>query len=117
MASQSIFFVVLLLGVALLSMESNAVQYTVTNNAGTSPGGIRFTNEIGIPYTQQILDASTNFIWRTFQQADSPNDRKNTQQVSQNQLLSNLKRTVKNIQYILTHVLSCVSPSGELVYR
>lgn len=58
-----------------------AVQYSVTNNAGTTSGSTRFTNEIGIPYTQQAMASATDFIWRAFQQTNAPADRKNVQQV------------------------------------
>ncbi|KAL3651705.1 hypothetical protein CASFOL_004707 [Castilleja foliolosa] len=54
-----------------------AVDYTVTNTAG----GARFVRDIGAPYTLRTMNASTSFIWRTFQQT-SPADRKATQKVS-----------------------------------
>ncbi|KAI6678045.1 hypothetical protein NL676_038841 [Syzygium grande] len=63
------------------STQSHAVEYTVTNNAGNTPGGVRFTNEIGIQYSQQTMTESTDFIWRTFQQND-PADRKDIAKVS-----------------------------------
>ncbi|XP_051147207.1 uncharacterized protein LOC127262532 [Andrographis paniculata] len=53
-----------------------AVDYTVTNNAGTTPGGARFNTDIGEDYTRQTMEAATNFIWDIFQQTD-PADRKN----------------------------------------
>ena len=58
-----------------------AVQYAVTNNAGNSAGGVRFTNAIGIPYSRQTLASATNFIWRLFQQ-NTPADRKSVQKVT-----------------------------------
>ncbi|KAF7848084.1 hypothetical protein BT93_L2306 [Corymbia citriodora subsp. variegata] len=58
-----------------------AVEYLVTNNAGDSPGSMRFTGEIGIPHGQQMLTMSTDFIWGTFQQND-PADRKDVARVS-----------------------------------
>ncbi|XP_030446559.2 uncharacterized protein LOC115669499 [Syzygium oleosum] len=63
------------------STQSHAVEYTVANNAGNTPGGVRFTNEIGIQYSQQTMTESTDFIWRTFQQND-PADRKDVAKVS-----------------------------------
>ncbi|KAL2490825.1 Plant basic secretory protein (BSP) family protein [Abeliophyllum distichum] len=60
---------------------SYAVQYTVTNRAATTPGGARFTREIGARYTQQTLSSATSFIWRTLQQ-NTPSQRKNVQKVS-----------------------------------
>ncbi|GFP92166.1 basic secretory protease [Phtheirospermum japonicum] len=58
-----------------------AVDYTVTNTAPNTAGGARFVRDIGATYTLQNMDASTSFIWKTFQQT-SPADRKATQKVS-----------------------------------
>nr|GEV75742.1 hypothetical protein [Tanacetum cinerariifolium] len=33
----------------------SALDYFVTNEAASTPGGIRFDQEIGIPYTKQIM--------------------------------------------------------------
>ncbi|XP_030445734.2 uncharacterized protein LOC115668415 [Syzygium oleosum] len=63
------------------SMQSHAVEYSVTNNAGDAPGGMHFTEEIGIPHSQQMLTMSTDFIWKIFQQND-PADRKDVARVS-----------------------------------
>ncbi|GMP38444.1 hypothetical protein CsSME_00009689 [Camellia sinensis var. sinensis] len=52
-----------------------AVQFSVTNIAGTSPGGLRFTKEIGIDYAKQTMETTTNFIWRMLEE-DNPSDRK-----------------------------------------
>ncbi|CAA2996772.1 Hypothetical predicted protein [Olea europaea subsp. europaea] len=60
----------------------HAVDYTFTNTAANTPGGVRFTNEIGEQYSIQTLDAATNFIWKIFQQDTTPADRKNVQKVS-----------------------------------
>ncbi|KAM7470474.1 hypothetical protein LguiA_008657 [Lonicera macranthoides] len=60
---------------------THAVEYTITNNAATTPGGQRFTNEIGLDYTQQTLNSATNFIWRIFQQ-NTDTTRKNVPRVS-----------------------------------
>ncbi|KAL6964058.1 hypothetical protein U1Q18_035113 [Sarracenia purpurea var. burkii] len=60
---------------------AHAVDYTVTNNAETTAGGLRFTNEIGPDYAKQTLASATDFIWDLFQQS-SEADRKNVAQVS-----------------------------------
>lgn len=52
-----------------------AVQYIITNNAPTHPGGIRFDREIGIPYTLQAMDNINNFIWNLFEE-NSDSERK-----------------------------------------
>ncbi|KAF3951584.1 hypothetical protein ACB098_07G095000 [Castanea mollissima] len=59
----------------------HAVEYVVTNNAGNTPGGVRFKNKIGSEYSKQTLISATNFIWRLFQQ-NSDADRKNVGKVS-----------------------------------
>ncbi|KAF2294609.1 hypothetical protein GH714_013643 [Hevea brasiliensis] len=43
---------------------SQAVDYTVTNTAGSTAGGARFAAEIGEDYSKQTLSAATDFIWR-----------------------------------------------------
>uniref|UniRef100_A0A251V5C1 Plant basic secretory protein (BSP) family protein n=1 Tax=Helianthus annuus TaxID=4232 RepID=A0A251V5C1_HELAN len=60
---------------------ATAVDYTVTNTAAATPGGVRFTNDIGVEYTNQTLASATCFIWNTFQQ-NTENDRKNVASVS-----------------------------------
>ncbi|XP_074343834.1 uncharacterized protein LOC141683047 [Apium graveolens] len=60
---------------------TNAVTYSVTNTAETTPGGQKFNNEIGSDYSRQILSSSTDFIWMLFQQ-NTEADRKNVQHVS-----------------------------------
>ena len=57
------------------------MEYIVTNNAGSSAGGIRFTNEIGIEYGSEALTSATDFIWNIFQQ-NTDADRKDVQQVT-----------------------------------
>ena len=59
----------------------HAVEYVVTNNAGNTPGGVRFNNEIGSKYSKQTLISATDFIWRLFQQKSNA-DRKNVAKVS-----------------------------------
>ncbi|KAI4295708.1 hypothetical protein L6164_035725 [Bauhinia variegata] len=75
--SHAIFLIVILAGIH----GSHEVEYTVTNNALSTAGGVRFRNEIGEASAQQILDSATQFIWRVFQQ-NAPADRKNVQKVS-----------------------------------
>lgn len=77
-SNNTIFF--LLLSLALLQAVS-AVEYTVTNNAVGTPGGVRFDNEIGADYSLQTLVAATDFIWNIFQQSTAA-DRKNVDKVS-----------------------------------
>ncbi|KAF8031112.1 hypothetical protein BT93_D0340 [Corymbia citriodora subsp. variegata] len=63
------------------SMQSLAVEYTVTNSAGNTTGGARFSSEIGIPYSRRTLIASTRFTWKVFHQ-NAPGDRKSVEKVS-----------------------------------
>ncbi|KAJ9159473.1 hypothetical protein P3X46_024980 [Hevea brasiliensis] len=73
---------VLSLLVTLAAIQGNqAVDYTVTNNAGSTGGGARFTRDIGVDYSKRALPAATDFAWRVFQQ-DNPADRKNVKKVS-----------------------------------
>ncbi|KAI3702370.1 hypothetical protein L6452_28106 [Arctium lappa] len=53
MVSHSFFLCTLLTFLYLYGIT--AVDYQVTNDVPNTPGGIRFTNEIGIPYTKQIM--------------------------------------------------------------
>ena len=79
MASNKIIF--FLLSSLFLFQAVSAVEYTVTNDAIGTPGGICFDNEIGADYSRQILAAATNLIWNIFRQS-SDDDRKNVQKVS-----------------------------------
>lgn len=68
--------------VILATIQGNqAVDYTVTNTAGSTAGGARFTAEIGEDYSKQTLSAATDFIWRVFQQPNAE-DRKAVDKVS-----------------------------------
>ncbi|XP_076921608.1 uncharacterized protein LOC143583088 [Bidens hawaiensis] len=58
-----------------------AVDYTVTNTASATPGGVKFTNKIGVKYTTQTLGSATSFIWAKFQQ-NTNTDKKNVARVS-----------------------------------
>ncbi|KAF7127414.1 hypothetical protein RHSIM_Rhsim11G0158800 [Rhododendron simsii] len=60
---------------------NQAVKYTVTNNAATTPGGMKFANQIGIECSKRTMSSATEFIWKTFRQA-SNTDRKNLDKVS-----------------------------------
>lgn len=76
---QALCFLVLLL--AAMQGTTLAVEYTVTNNALSTPGGVRFRDQIGADYAKQTLDSATQFIWRIFQQ-NTASYRKNVQRVS-----------------------------------
>lgn len=68
--------------VILATTQGNqAVEYTVTNTAGSTAGGARFAAEIGEDYSKQTLSAATDFIWRVFQQPNAE-DRKAVDKVS-----------------------------------
>ncbi|KAF8017216.1 hypothetical protein BT93_H2415 [Corymbia citriodora subsp. variegata] len=54
--------------ILLSSMQCHAVQYTVMDNAGNSTGNVRFSRDIGIPYSLKTLIEATDFIWRVFHQ-------------------------------------------------
>ncbi|KAL8027631.1 hypothetical protein ABFS82_14G105800 [Erythranthe guttata] len=75
--------VLILSSLAILSALQGilAVQYTVTNTAASTAGGARFVRDIGVQYTLQSMNASTGYIWRTFQQ-NTAADRKTVQTVS-----------------------------------
>ncbi|KAM7474720.1 hypothetical protein LguiB_021963 [Lonicera macranthoides] len=60
--------IILFFSSILLLGCTHAVEYTITNKAGTTPGGLRFTNQIGLNYSRQTLNSATSFIWRIFQQ-------------------------------------------------
>ncbi|XP_022972383.1 uncharacterized protein LOC111470953 [Cucurbita maxima] len=78
MASNNIIF--FLLSLLLLQVVS-AVDYTVTSNAGGTPGGDRFDTQIGADYCRQTLIEASGFIWSIFRQSTDA-DRKNVQSVS-----------------------------------
>ncbi|KAJ0434588.1 hypothetical protein HanOQP8_Chr17g0668621 [Helianthus annuus] len=69
------FILFTLLSYSLSFLTISAVDYYVTNVAADTPGGIRFTNEIGIPYTKQIMGTINNFIWSTVFQQNDPSER------------------------------------------
>ncbi|KAL5857830.1 hypothetical protein ACOSQ3_005288 [Xanthoceras sorbifolium] len=78
MARSTIFFICFLTLTALHGIH--AVEYLVNNRATTTPGGIRFRNELGAEYTKQRMAAASEFIWRIFQQ-NTPAERINQPQV------------------------------------
>ncbi|TKY50992.1 Basic secretory protease [Spatholobus suberectus] len=61
--------------------ETQAVKFTVTNNALTTPGGVTFRDKIGAAYAQRTLISATRFTLRVFQQNNLA-DTKNVQKVS-----------------------------------
>ncbi|AEC06371.1 protein family basic secretory protein [Arabidopsis suecica] len=79
MACHKIFLVIsLMLAVSLVS----AVDFSVVDNTGDSPGGRRFRNEIGgVSYGEQSLRDATDFTWRLFQQTN-PSDRKDVTKIT-----------------------------------
>jgi len=52
----------------------------VRYQAETTPGGVRFDNELGIDYTRKTMMSATNFIWKIFQQ-NNETDRRSVQRV------------------------------------
>ncbi|KAH0977901.1 hypothetical protein GBA52_027620 [Prunus armeniaca] len=78
MAARFLSFFIL----ALASLHvAHSVEYVVENRALNTPGGIRFTNELGLDYTQQTMGTATDFIWNLFAET-TPADRKDVQRVS-----------------------------------
>ena len=75
------FFLYFLVTLLAIIQGIHAVEYVVTNNAGNTPGGVRFNNEIGSDYSKQTLISAADFIWRLFQQNNDA-DRKNVPKVS-----------------------------------
>ncbi|KAF7127278.1 hypothetical protein RHSIM_Rhsim11G0157100 [Rhododendron simsii] len=65
----------------MLLKAIHAVEYSVANNVPTTPGGIRFTNEIGLEYSKQTLISATEFTWRLFKQ-NSEADKRTTPKLS-----------------------------------
>ncbi|KAH6773128.1 hypothetical protein C2S51_011532 [Perilla frutescens var. frutescens] len=64
------FLLLLLLLLPLVHLASTtlAVKYEAINGAATTPGGARFEAEIGIPYTEEIMQTINYVIWDIFQQ-------------------------------------------------
>ncbi|KAL3814277.1 hypothetical protein ACJIZ3_015545 [Penstemon smallii] len=57
------------------SQDISTTQYNVINNVPNIPGGSRFDQEIGVPYTLDIMKTINQFIYETFEQPD-PSDRR-----------------------------------------
>ncbi|KAL4581158.1 hypothetical protein LXL04_017367 [Taraxacum kok-saghyz] len=70
------FFLCSLLAYSFSGHVIAAVDYQVTNTDSATPGGIRFTNEIGIPFTKQLMGTINAFIWTTVFQQTNPSDQK-----------------------------------------
>ncbi|KAK9077195.1 hypothetical protein SSX86_005531 [Deinandra increscens subsp. villosa] len=77
----NMFYFLSFLAILATPQLTSAVDYTVTNTATSTPGGVRFTNDIGDEYTKQTAVSATSFIWDTFQQT-TDSDKKNVASVS-----------------------------------
>ncbi|CAA3008231.1 Hypothetical predicted protein [Olea europaea subsp. europaea] len=64
-----VFGIVLLLLMISAPQSLFAVKYIVTNTVPNHPGGQRFNQEIGVPYTLQQMGVINNFIWNLFNQS------------------------------------------------
>ncbi|CAL5378995.1 unnamed protein product [Camellia sinensis] len=67
--------------IALAALQSiAAVQFDVDNIDKATPGGVRFTNEIGVEFAKQTMETTTNFIWKLYEE-NTDIDRKDYQRV------------------------------------
>ncbi|KAJ0801061.1 hypothetical protein HanPI659440_Chr03g0112461 [Helianthus annuus] len=83
---------------------ATAVDYTITNTAEATPGGVRFTNDIGDEFTTQTLASATSFIWTTFQQ-DTETDRKNVAGIHSRYITGDVKTDITGVLYHeMTHI-------------
>ncbi|KAG2704619.1 hypothetical protein I3760_05G012600 [Carya illinoinensis] len=81
MAAQlSLIFLSSLLLLAAALHGTQAVEYTVSNRAKTTPGGVTFNNQLGVKYMRQTMESASNFIWNILQQSNEA-DRKSVQRV------------------------------------
>ncbi|KAM5549478.1 hypothetical protein ABKV19_000748 [Rosa sericea] len=80
MAQNNVFLLSLLIALSDLH-AAHAVDYTVTNNAGSSAGAVRFNRDIGADYSKKTLISAADFIWKIFQQRAAA-DRKSVAKVS-----------------------------------
>ncbi|EOA33041.1 hypothetical protein CARUB_v10016373mg [Capsella rubella] len=79
MACHKTFLVISLMLVVSLV---NAVEFSVIDNTGDSPGGKIFREQIGgASYGEQAMRSATDFTWRLFQQ-DNPSDRRDTPMIT-----------------------------------
>nr|XP_043626086.1 uncharacterized protein LOC122597574 [Erigeron canadensis] len=77
MAPKPLFLCTLLtFSLTFARISSAGLKYEVINEVPKTPGGIKFTEKIGIPYTKELLPTLTNFIWSTILQQSSTSDRK-----------------------------------------
>ncbi|KAK3011921.1 hypothetical protein RJ639_010499 [Escallonia herrerae] len=67
-------FLSLLLALAALH-GTCGVEYEVENDTPHTLGGVRFDQDIGIPFTKNIMGTINKFIWQVFEQP-TPADRK-----------------------------------------
>ncbi|KAI3720081.1 hypothetical protein L6452_20991 [Arctium lappa] len=59
-----------------------ALEYRVINIAAATPGGIRFNNKIGHPFTKKIMGTINNYIWSVVFQQNDPADQKQVDSVN-----------------------------------
>ncbi|CAE5982774.1 unnamed protein product [Arabidopsis arenosa] len=79
MACHKIFLAISLM---LVVSMVNAVDFSVFDNTGNSPGGRRFRDEIGsVSYGEQSLRSATDFTWRLFQQTNH-SDRRDVKMIT-----------------------------------
>ncbi|GAA0140314.1 hypothetical protein LIER_01685 [Lithospermum erythrorhizon] len=48
--------------------DGSIVEYDVVNNCEAMPGGDRFNREIGVAYSEKVMENTTHFIWKLFQE-------------------------------------------------
>ncbi|KAJ7946114.1 Basic secretory protein [Quillaja saponaria] len=73
-------FICLVLSLAAVN-GIHALEFVISNRAASTPGGVRFNNELGAEYAGQTMIEATRFIWNTFQQ-NTDADKKNVQRVT-----------------------------------
>ncbi|XP_062019298.1 uncharacterized protein LOC133735873 [Rosa rugosa] len=61
--------------------ETQAIEYIVENRALSTPGGVRFRDELGVDYTKQRMRDATEFIWNLFKQTTAA-ERRDTPRIS-----------------------------------
>ncbi|KAJ0010781.1 hypothetical protein Pint_33835 [Pistacia integerrima] len=99
---------------ALVTLHGiHAVEYVVTNRATTTPGGIRFNNELGSEYTKQRMAAASDFIWGIFQQ-NTEAERINRPQVHVNDsYINNIRGDIKSdFNGVLYHEMTHIWQNG-----
>ncbi|KAL3814278.1 hypothetical protein ACJIZ3_015546 [Penstemon smallii] len=57
------------------SQVISTTQYNIINNVPNIPGGARFDQEIGVPYTLNLMETINQFIYEIFEQP-GPSDRR-----------------------------------------